>query len=89
MFFLGINLHVRVFKETAEQILKILVSGQSYGYTRGNYAIWDHPEPLGGRPQPFEIAKSAAICGRKLHCSRRYSAKHLMGRPIVSCGDHG
>ena len=42
-----------VFEETAEQILKILVSDESYEPPLGLYVFLFCPEPQRARPQPL------------------------------------
>ena len=61
------------FKEMAEQILKILVSGERQIYPPGLHAAFLHLTPGVTGPSTFKLINSAAICwpqGRH-HCVRK------------------
>ena len=44
------------------------------------YAIWDHPEPQGGRPLPFEIAKKCCHLWQKVALLSKVQCKIFDGK---------
>ena len=75
------------FKEMAEQILKILVSGERQIYPPGLHAAFLHLTPGVTGPSTFKLINSAAICwpqGRH-HCGRKPNyIKGLQFKLLVS-----
>ena len=75
------------FKEMAEQIFKILVSGERQIYPPGLHAAFLHLTPGVTGPSTFKLINSAAICwpqGRH-HCGRKPNyIKGLQFKLLVS-----